>query len=274
MKQGIKKGCCVVLGMAVLLAGYGYGVEPRRLKVRHLTVSGRGTKDFRMVFFSDTHFGKYYPQSRAEHLMQLIKAQAPDLVLFGGDLVDQYVRDEQQLDLSSLAQCLGSLSSPQGVYAVWGNHDYSGGGIGIYEKVMNEASVTLLKNEAIYLPDLDMTLMGIDDSFYGTPVWQKAWDEAKGTRILLGHEPDEAAAMAGDVDLILSGHSHGGQVRLPVVTQLFLPPGAHTYIKGLFERENGAILVSSGVGMTKLPLRLGNPPEIWVINVKSDQGRR
>ena len=257
--------CAAAIGI-LIWAG---AVEPNLLSVKRIEYSLPVTQRVRVAFFSDTHFGKWYSEENLSRIAEKINEQNPDLVLFGGDFFDIYRRDCGQLSLDGIADALQSVKAPLGKYAVWGNHDYGGGAQKIYPSVMERGGFEILKNEGVTFPEQNLILYGLDDLIFGNP--QKETPDSSGSsgaRLLFCHEPDTADILPVDrADLILSGHSHGGQIFLPFFTQKILPPGAKNYRKGLYPREGGSVFVSSGIGMTKLPFRLFNLPEIVVIDL-------
>lgn len=263
-----KKVLGMVTGAAVLLAGYSFFWEPYHLKVTRQTVELAGVTPFRVVFFSDTHFGRWYDTKQAEKLAKTITEQQPDVVIFGGDLIDQYWRDGAEMDLSEIAEALATIQSTYGCYAIWGNHDHGGGAVRVYEQLMGEAGFTVLKNEVVAPEDAPFQLIGLDDALLGE-MELPAWEPMEGrATLLLGHEPDDTALFLTDgMDLALSGHSHGGQVSLPFLTDKIMPKGAWTYSKGWYDIGGNRLFVSSGVGMTVLPLRFASGSEICVFEM-------
>ena len=128
-KQIKRKRCWVWLLLWVVLAAllvglYARFVEPNLLVVRRLSFPAKRLQDdCRVVFFTDTHFGRHYNQQHAGRIVEKIEKGQPDLVIFGGDLLDAYYRDAALLDLEALAEVFQRLEPPLGCYAVWGNHD-------------------------------------------------------------------------------------------------------------------------------------------------------
>lgn len=159
-----------------------------------------------------------------------------------------------------------------GKYAVWGNHDYGGGAARVYEKVMNAANFTVLKNsgETISLKDgKKLFIGGLDDSLLGNPSVDEtlAYRQRYDYSILLTHEPDVADKFIGtNTQLILAGHSHGGQIRLPFYQVKNVL--AEKYIRGLYElSDHTKLYVNTGLGTTSIHARMGVPPEISVFQI-------
>lgn len=268
----------LLLFLAVLVAAADAAlIEPRMLVNQKNSVESRNIEEtVKIVFFSDTHFGRIYDPSHVEQLVGKINGNEPDLVIFGGDFFDVYWQDKDMLDLSYLSGELQKLKAKYGKYAVWGNRDRGGGAIRIYEQFMEDSGFTILKNNSVLLKEADIRLTGLDDVLLGAPDYDVAaaldtQDEGY-FHIAVIHEPDAAELLdAQSVDLVLSGHTHGGQIRLPVLTKKLLPPEGRKYIKGEYQVGELRLIVSSGVGMTKLPLRFLDPPEIRVVTINPTQ---
>ena len=224
------------------------------------------------MFFSDLHLGAHSAPGTLARLVQRINAQKPDLVLFGGDLLDNANRDYKKLDLPGIAAALARIEAPCGKFCVCGNHDYKKGGVHFYAPLMERAGFTVLRNCGAWIAPLRLSLYGFDD-FLETrlsPALFRQNEILPG--LVLCHEPDPACILSvRQRCIMLAGHTHGGQVRLPYFARRMAPPAGHLYPRGLTRgtgaRANLDLLVSTGVGMTGLPLRLGNPPQIVVLDL-------
>ncbi|WP_291245463.1 metallophosphoesterase [Fournierella sp.] len=264
--------------LAALLAGlYARFVEPNLLVVRRLSFQAQGiAADCRVVFFTDTHFGEDKSVDSAKQLADHINRLEPDLVIFGGDLLDNYARDREQLDLELLRQQLSNIEAPGGKYAVWGNHDWGGGAARIYQKFMESCGFRVLKNESLLLEEYQLQLLGYDDYLTGELGGQLPAFAEGVFPLLVAHEPYTAQLLSGIPEraLMLSGHTHGGQVGIPWIARRILPPGSGGFVRGLYaldDAEHSAqIYVSSGIGTTRLPLRLLSPPEIVCIDLQPE----
>lgn len=266
-----------LLLLSVCTAGYARFVEPGRLKVRTLSVeTEKPVHDLRVVFFTDTHFGKLYDESHASIIADRINRLDADLVIFGGDLLDNYARDREDLDLGDLAETLGSIKAKAGKYAVWGNHDYGGGASRIYEKLMSDAGFEILDDESRTFEELGIRLIGYDDYLMGwtDPSLYKV--KSNFFNLIVAHEPVIAGFIESESDnFMLSGHTHGGQIGIPGLVSKVVPPGSGKFVKGFYTAEEIGtdaslnMYTSSGIGMTKYPYRLFNVPEIIEINFHS-----
>lgn len=259
----------IPIAAAILVGGYAWLIEPNLLRVSRQEAAADGkTGPLTVVFFTDTHFGSLYSPDHLSRIVEKINAEKPDLALFGGDFFDAYAKDAALFDLEQIGETLSEIDAGLGKYAVWGNHDRGGGASRVYEQVMEAGGFSVLDNRWVSLPESGLVLAGVDDGLLGTPSLDLSDAPADAFVILLSHEPDPVRELpAGGVDLILSGHSHGGQVSLPFLTQAVLPPGGREFRKGWYRLGESALFVSCGIGTTKLPVRLGNIPEICVFTL-------
>lgn len=256
--------------------GYAHFIEPELLTVRSFDIkTGKPVKPCTIVFFSDTHFGKYYNVGHAEDIVKKINQNNPDIVVFGGDLLDNYARDRNIMDLEYLKEELKNIEAKTGKYAVWGNHDYGGGAVRIYEDFMSSCGFELLDDESVVLEDYGIKLIGYDDYLMGwtDPSLYKIKSEFY--NVIIAHEPVVSQFIESKSEnFLLTGHTHGGQVNIPFLTSELLPEGSAQFIKGLYTQQEIGTTVSltmytsSGIGMTRYPFRFQNIPEIVKINLQ------
>lgn len=250
-------------------------MEPSLLvKTTYTVQAPSDVKECKIVYFSDTHLGNLYDQEHLSRIVEKINSQNPDIVVFGGDLLDNYARDQEILDLDFIKSKLKAISPDSKKYAVYGNHDYGGGASRVYSDLMENGGFTLLNNTSLYLEEFNIQMTGFDDYLLGNTDPELYQSREDAFTVLLSHEPDVAQLISmPQAGLMLSGHSHGGQVTLPFLTQYSLPTGATKYIKGHYPdcgiSENISLYVSKGIGMTVLPFRFLNPPEIMVIQIRN-----
>jgi len=268
-----------LLGMSGLSYYYAREIEPEMLRINkedmianHIPHSFDG---FKIVQFSDTHVGFHYTEEQLIELVSKINELEPDLIVFTGDLIDAPHKYKNTKQISLI---LHNLEAEYGKYWVYGNHDHGGYGTDLVHEVMEQAHFHLLQNSHIPIQrgQDEIILAGIDDVILGTPdlhATLKDSDEERFT-ILLAHEPDFADTTVNfPVDVQLSGHSHGGQVRLPFIGHLYTPTYAEKYIQGKyrFKQNNLVLYVNKGIGTTRLPFRFLCKPEIHSYTLKSNQ---
>lgn len=248
----------VLVGLSATASAYSFELPRYRRSIRGLQ------QPVRLAFLTDLHLGPYMGRQQLEEWVAATIELEPDVVVFGGDLVDQAYAG----DLREVEELLPQLACPLGVYAVLGNHDRTRyRRLGPLEEVLTEAGVTLLRNEG-FRPRPDLYLAGIDDWRTGHPdaerALQHAGDEA---RVLISHNPDAIPHLPEGIDLLLAGHTHGGQVRLPIVGPLVT---SSEYGKRFAEGWVNAPMpafVSRGLGVSVLPFRLFCPPELVLMEL-------
>lgn len=226
----------------------------------------------RLGFITDTHVSPAFRSPRLRQAVALLAAAHPDVVLYGGDYASEATRFAGEA-----APILGELaaSCPLGGYAVLGNHDEQLGA----EKVrtaFTAAGIPMLRNEGRPLSygEATLWLVGIDDALAGHHDLARAFGSVPtGAPVLaLWHEADwaEDAARHGAFAQ-LSGHTHGGQIRLPVAGAVALPPGGRRFDAGLVGVGRMTLYVSRGVGVYRPPIRFRCPPEVTLITLTADR---
>ncbi|MFD1040383.1 metallophosphoesterase [Virgibacillus byunsanensis] len=257
---------------------YAREIEPSLLQISNETILNTKIPNefnhFKIVQFSDTHIGFNYTLEQLQTLVSKINEQNPDLIVFTGDLVDEphtYNWNEKLVDI------LGGLDAPHGKYWIYGNHDHGGYGTDIVRNVMDKANFKLLKNEhaTISVNNAKITLAGVDDLMLGRPNLDTALNNADSNlfTLLLAHEPDFADTTKHfPIDVQLSGHSHGGQVRFPFIGHLYTPAYAEKYVQGkhILHNEKLHLYVNRGIGTTRLPYRFLCKPELHVFTLTNN----
>ncbi|MEI5994835.1 metallophosphoesterase [Candidatus Enterococcus mansonii] len=248
---------------------YAFFIEPKRIVTHRYTVgSNDGQPSVKVVQLSDIHIQENYPVSQLEKIVTKVNNEKPDIIFFTGDLFDNYA---QYGPTEEVIAALSRLSAPLGKYAVWGNHDYGGAAIHAYPEILAAADFQLLENTGQNISlshEKSIYVAGLDDSLLGN----SSIDDALANRqspytILLSHEPDEADnVLDKNIQLILSGHSHGGQVKIPFLTIKNVM--AENYFERFYTLANDTTLyVNTGLGTTKIPARFRVPPEIAVFDL-------
>ena len=280
MKQtGKKQRLFIWAALLVLLAWLLHG--NRNLVITEYRVNSNRIPEpfdgFRIVQISDLHNAQFGKEN--ERLLEHLSHAEPDVIVLTGDLVDSR-RTDVEIALSFAAEAVQIAP----VYYVPGNHEAR---IPEYEQLksdLTEAGVTVLENQKAQL-DRDgkyITLLGIQDpSFYTdyltgdsravtAQAIKNLQNKTDGYTVLLSHRPElfDTYVSAG-VDLVFSGHAHGGQFRIPFIGGLIAPNQGFfpEYDAGQFQRENTTMIVSRGVGNSILPVRINNPPEIVVVEL-------
>jgi len=270
----------ILAGAILATGGYGYArfIEPKRLSLTRQSIlhnkipnSFNGKK---IVQFSDTHLNEFFTIERLEEIVQSINAQKPDIIVFTGDLIDEANRYSR---VEEIVPVLQKLTAPLGKYAIFGNHDHGGYGTDIYAEIMNSSGFTLLQNQAVDVVNDQqekIVIAGIDDLILGRPDWERTLGAVNSDTftILLAHEPDALHfAKHFQVHLQLSGHSHGGQIKIPFFGPLYTPPYAEDFHEGIYEVDQTILYVNRGLGTTRLPYRFLSVPELTVFTLQSHE---
>lgn len=219
-----------------------------------------------IVHFSDVHYNRAITKKKIMDIVNEINLINPDIVVFTGDLVDKDMNLNKS-DYEFLTESLSNMQAKYGKYAVLGNHDYLVKDEVL--KIFNDSEFEYLENayEIITSSGGDEILVsGIGNATYNLDDVDKTFDEVKdaGYKLVLMHEPDVSDDIINsyDVDLILGGHSHNGQIRLPLIGALYTPEGAKKYYDEYYRVNGIDIFVSSGIGVSNIDMRLFNKPSI------------
>ena len=267
--------CIIILLLAVAGIAYAHFIEPDRLKTVEVNdISYSIHEPVTVAIFADTHFGFDYTTEDFQKAVDMINQKSPDYILFAGDLIDHL--DKYKDDTSAISAKLAELNAVKGKYAVFGNHDYGGGAENRYEDIMNAGGFTVLKNEIVTFNENNFRIIGIDDVLigYGKPEIVNS-AEPDMYNLVLCHEPDVIDEIYNsNSDFFIAGHTHGGQIRIPRYTEMFLPSYGRTYVKGEYPLDNPCqtvVYVNPGLGTTKLPARFGAVPEITYLTITPAQ---
>jgi predicted MPP superfamily phosphohydrolase len=257
----------------LVVCGYGVLVRRRwfRTVEREIRVPGLDPRldGLRIAHLSDLHIGTLTPRSWGLSWAAAANRAAPDIAVVTGDMVTSGV--DYHEDVSDV---VGALRAPQGVFVSMGNHDYFGEGEPLIT-LLRRRGVGVLRNEGTVVErgGARLWLAGIDDTWTGRDDLPRALEQrpAGAATVLLAHDPTrfDAAADAG-VEVVLSGHTHGGQVAVPFAYRaLSLASIAHKYNVGLYRRGRATLYVHPGLGTTGPPIRLGIAPEVTLLVLRA-----
>lgn len=228
------------------------------IKDLHPSLSG-----FRIVQISDIHLKPIVTLNMVRRAVTMVNALQPDLIVITGDFVTRFISA-----IFEMAPELARLRARHGVFASLGNHDIWVDAE-VISQTLNASGVHVLINQGVPLSVGGGTLWlaGVDDVMSGQPNLSAALKgmPANAPAVLLGHEPDPADefSLDGRVNLMLTGHSHGGQIRFPGIGSPFKAHLAEKYDMGLYNVDGMWLYVNRGIGViTSVPLRLNCPPEI------------
>ncbi len=247
-------------------------VEPNWIEVvrsvEYLPMIRPIAPDLTLVHISDIHIASLgYRERRA---IEIIDDAHPDIIVISGDLVRGHDHREE------LRSFLGALRARYGKFVVWGNHDYRDRVPGTWgPEVVESAGFTLLRNSSrtILYPGGKIVIAGLDDPVTGHDNLRLAMARVSRSDacILVAHSPDVVRDLGNwDIDLVLAGHTHGGQVRLPIVGALYIPYASRDHQQGWFDVARDVRLhVSRGLGWSWLPVRFLCRPTIDVITLRA-----
>lgn len=254
-------------GLAGGASGYGYLYERHRLAVveQDIPVAGLAPalSGFRVGLLTDVHRSRWVSDDDVVSAAQELMRAKPDIIVLGGD----YVTWGDRSYVGAVAEALGVLSAPHGVFAILGNHDDD-----------RDMTAALSAQRIAVLRDArtKLDVRGESLQLAGLRFWtRKAADIAPilrgsaGTTLLLAHDPrrlTEAAALG--VPLVLSGHTHGGQVVLPVLGAV--AARKFPVVSGVAHQNRTSLFVSRGIGTVYVPVRINCPPEVAVLTLRPD----
>jgi len=265
-RRDLLKGLAAAGVGALTGAGaYGFLYERHHIEVTRATLAVSGLSDvlagLRLGFITDFHRSETVPHRLVERAVQLLVAEQPDLIILGGDYVTWGDREFVQ----PAADALAGLSAPAGVFAILGNHDDDHD----MPAALTARGFTVLRDARtqIRVRNTPLDLVGIRYWTRRVEDLSRLMRGASPNAILLAHTPTrllEAASLA--IPLVISGHTHGGQIVLPGLG----PVAARRFpvIAGTGRRENTTIFVSRGVGTVYVPVRLNCPPEVAILTLE------
>lgn len=251
----------ILLLIIIALVLYSHFLGTKGLNIREYAVKNKkispNFEGFKIVHFSDLHYGSTVKEKEMTKLVESINALKPDLVIFTGDLIEEtyYMSEKEQKELS---KSLNNITAKIGKYYVDGNHDINKA----YELVMKDSGFINMnnKNDLIYNEGTTpIILVGLDDYLLKKTDINEAFNyenENNYYTILLVHEPDLADQIKDkNVDLMLSGHSHNGQVRLPFLGAIITIEGSKKYYDEKYILDNTELYISGGIGTSSAPFR-------------------
>ena len=249
-----------------------FSVETIQLKLKRLPKVFSG---LRIAQISDIHMGGWMNPERFQQVANIIKAESPDLLLITGDfLLGHHFSEAERQAIVDLIPTLSSLAGSIPSFAVLGNHDYWTNSEAIRQMLFS-CGITDLTNTVFTLTreKANLHICGVDDIWRGDvrldDVIAQLNDDT--AAILMAHEPDfaDTSAATGRFDLQISGHTHGGQVNLPLIGPPVRPYLGQKYPIGLYKIREMFQYTNRGVGMARLPIRFNCPPEITVFVLES-----
>ncbi len=241
-------------------------IERHTIRIPRLPTALEG---MRIVVMSDFHLHPFTTAEFIARAVTMTNALKPDLVILPGDFI---CSDAQAV--FELTPVLMKLNAKLGVFASMGNHDYHDDGA-ITRYAFQQSTIPLLENSGVTLrrDGADFFLAGLASAWASFPHLEQGLAKRRSRipTILAMHEPDYADRIShlGAVDLQVSGHSHGGQVRVPGIGALHLPPFGQKYDEGLYHLPNLELYTTRGIGVIGIPARFNCPPEITELTLSA-----
>jgi hypothetical protein len=263
----------IVIYLASLTLGvWSVMVRRKLVRVRSLDVKvrdlPRAFDGYRVAHLSDVHVGAFCPRARVDRWVDLVNARGVDLVALTGDYVTSGVAFH-----ADIAASLTRLRGKDGVVAVMGNHDYFGDGEPMMS-LLKAGGVVMLRNQsrAIARGGEHMMIVGVDDTRTRRADVALAMNDVSGAALVLAHDPELFPALAAaGASVVLSGHTHWGQIGVPFFIERLNPSRlVHRFSAGLHRIGKSTLWISPGLGTTGPPVRLGAAPEITFLRLLRD----
>lgn len=262
-----------------ILVLYAHFIEPKIISTNDYVIkSSRITNNFdgfKIVHISDIHYGRMFEKKDLNKLVNKINEYSPDIVVLTGDLIDRDTEINKKTS-EEISECLKKIEVSTGKYAISGNHDYK---FDEWENIIKNGDFVNLNNtfETIYNDGYEqMVIAGIQTMQYGKEtINERVKDsidyinsfEKNGPiyNILLMHEPDFIDELENNkFQLILAGHSHAGQIKVPFYGSVILPEYGKKYSEGMYKINNSILYVSNGIGVSNINFRFLNIPSFNV----------
>lgn len=275
MPRALKLVSSVVI-LVILCLLYGFLEEPRQLKTRNATINAVKELDspIRIVLLSDIHIGgQHVSANRVEALVSYINMMKPDIVLMPGDFINGHIsRNEHaphfQAEVDAGLAAFKALKTPLGQFATLGNHDVWYDAEYVDTK-LGEANITVLQNRAVNLPG-NICLVGLADHDTQREDPAAFNDCAAGSAIIaMMHSPDSFPLVRSDTVLAVAGHTHGGQINIPLIgRRVTATSSGRKYAYGKVDLNGTVGYVTAGIGTSILSARFRSPPEIVLLELR------
>lgn len=271
----MSKGRLILMILVVLIVGlllWGRYMSTKGLITREYAVENKiipkSFNGLKIVHFSDLHYGRTVNDEKLALIVDEINKLKPDLVLFTGDLIDKDIKLNEK-KLAEIEKHLSEIDASIGKYAVKGNHDYSNK---LFETIMTDSGFKLLTNDSdliYYKSNTPIIISGLTSSIKSHPDYENLFTSLELSeevinsyyKILLVHEPDQILKVSDKkYNLVLAGHSHNGQVRLPFVGAVMKTAGAKKYDESYYKVDDTELYISGGIGCSVLNFRFMNKP--------------
>jgi predicted MPP superfamily phosphohydrolase len=243
---------------------YVWLIEPQWIEINHYNIKIPFDEEVTILQISDLHTKGYGLVEKK--VINAIATIEPDVIVLTGDI------SSPGTSRNEYREVLSKIIAPKGVYFVNGNWEYWNK-IENFNEILNEFQLKKLDNSNKQLTE-NIWLLGFDDALEGSPDEKSAFLNVPINAYKIGifHSPVYFDSIFKKINLALSGHTHGGQMKLPFINPFWLPMGGQKYVSGWFKKEASSLYVSRGIGTSILPFRLFARPEIAVFHIgKNDE---
>jgi uncharacterized protein len=263
-----------VLGLLLILIVWGFWLEPSSLRVQAETIEvpWPASVTLRAAVISDLHVGApYYDEHRLPDIVSRTNATHPDVILLLGDFITLGVIGGHFVPPEAVARGLAGLRARYGVFAVLGNHDRAVAATQV-SNALTRVGIRDLEDTAVEIPTATgrVWIVGISDLWTGPHDIPRALAGVTDSSpaLAITHNPDVFPQIPSRIALTLAGHTHGGQVRLPLLGSPIVPSAyGQRYAAGHIVEGGRHLFVSTGIGTSDLPVRLGVPPTIYLLTI-------
>lgn len=271
---------CLVCGFIAAIVFYGTEIAVKNIMIENKTIESKKINEdinLKIAYISDIHYNHFMNKERLEKMIEQINNNKPDIILFGGDVFDnpsKYPIDEKIEN--EIIELLQSLHAEYGKFAVLGEEDYDPQVNNIHQ-ILFKGDFEVLTNKQIFITKDGknmINLIGIDSLVGGNPDIETSFAnvDTKLFTIVLTHAPDIISQLpTNEIDLVLAGHSHGGQINIPFIGSLKKIEGAKTYSQGDYYINQTQLIVSNGLGTTESDIRIFADPECHMIRITKQQ---
>ena len=264
----------IIILIIGLIVAYGFLIEPKLITIKEQKITINNLPDnfngFKIVHISDIHYGRLFDEESLKKLVKSINEQKPDIVVLTGDLIDKDTHMTTNM-ANKISKYLNNISATTGKYAINGNNDLNfdewyniitNGGFrdlnNTYDTIYKDGYQSIFISGASTIKDK----LSINDKLKTSVDYLNSFQkDGPVYKILLLHEPDAIDDLTvNPFDLILAGHSHAGQIRLPIIGPIHLPDGAKKYYENHYKIENADLYISNGLGVSNFNFRLFSVP--------------
>lgn len=276
----------ILLLISLIFAGfffYSIFVSVGRLNIDYTTLSSEkispDLNEISIAFFSDIHYGTFMNEERLTTMIEKINNTHPDILVFAGDIFDHpEINMPNEQSVQAVTTLMNSLEAPLGKFAVLGDQDQANDDIkAVVQNLLYQSDFELLNNQSIRLrnqTNASISLIGVDSLINGNPDFTSAYGNvnAEEYNILVSHCPDIVSSTnipLTSTDLIVAGHSLGGQVYIPLIGPVFSVEGAKRYNHGSYTINTTKLMITNGLGTMDMDMRLFAPPQLTYFRLQS-----